>query len=197
MSPQISAHIAKGCSPSFVTREVKTLQKQESISGGCEPSAYQPYMLHNEQVWTCPGGQGWRLVRASLYSEVPCLGGWGQKVTCVVRSNTSWVMVTWEPSPCAQNDWQTDTIENITFPQLRWWVVTRVTIFRRLYEFCSNVVFHTVFCFETLKIPAASQEKYRKVSTWNYRRTWDVERWVFVSLFWVVLTLVRFNICQF
>ena len=101
------------------------------------------------------------------------------------------------PPPCAQNDRQTYTTENIIFPQLRLRVVTSMTLFRTLYEFCSNVVFHTVSCFETLKIPAASQENYRKVSTWNYRRTRDVERWVFVLLFWVAVTLVWFKICQF
>ena len=36
---------------------------------------------------------------------------------CVMRSNVSWVMVTWDPFPTV--DSQTDTIENIIFPQLR------------------------------------------------------------------------------
>ena len=42
---------------------------------------------------------------------------------CTVKSNASWVMVTWEPHPCGWTDWQTRTTENITFPQLRWWAV--------------------------------------------------------------------------
>ena len=50
---------------------------------------------------SCPGigAAGGR----SLYSEVPCLGGWG-KGACTVRSNASWVMVTWDP--CEQTDRQ-------------------------------------------------------------------------------------------
>ena len=44
--------------------------------------------------------------RGYLYGEVLYMGG------CTVRSNTSWVMVTWDP--CAQ----TDMTESITFPQL-------------------------------------------------------------------------------
>ena len=34
----------------------------------------------------------------------------------MVRTNASWVMVTWDPLLREQ----TDTTENITFPQLRW-----------------------------------------------------------------------------
>ena len=36
---------------------------------------------------------------------------------CMARSNASWVMVIWDPPE------QTDTTENITFLQIRWWVV--------------------------------------------------------------------------
>ena len=40
---------------------------------------------------------------------------------CMVRSNVSWVMVTWGPFlPCEQ----TDTTENMTFAQL-WWGIGR------------------------------------------------------------------------
>ena len=51
--------------------------------------------------------QRWRLgleLSGSLYSEVPCLDGG----PCIVRSNASWVMVTWEPLPCEWNDWLMD-----------------------------------------------------------------------------------------
>ena len=41
-------------------------------------------------------------------------GGQGWAVPCTVRSNASWVVVTWGPPG------QTDTTENIIFPQLRW-----------------------------------------------------------------------------
>ena len=37
---------------------------------------------------------------------------------CTMRSNASWLMVTWGP-PCVQ----THTCENNTFPQIRWRVV--------------------------------------------------------------------------
>ena len=56
------------------------------------------------------------------------LGGQGvpisdvQREPCTVRSNASWVMVAWGHFPV---DRQTDTNKNITFPQLRWWAVTR------------------------------------------------------------------------
>ena len=39
--------------------------------------------------------------------------------SCTVKSNASWVMVTWGTS-----FEQTYTNENITFPQLHWWAVT-------------------------------------------------------------------------
>ena len=48
----------------------------------------------------------------------PGLAGGG----VTVRSNASWVMVTWYHLPRGQ----TDTIEIITFPQLRWRAVTTV-----------------------------------------------------------------------
>ena len=46
---------------------------------------------------------------------------WG---TCTVRSNASWVMVTWD-SPLPMHR-QTHTSENITFPQVRWRAVIKV-----------------------------------------------------------------------
>ena len=46
----------------------------------------------------------------------------------MVRSNASWIMVTWDP--CGQNDRQTDMTENITFPQLRWRAVITVVVVR-------------------------------------------------------------------
>ena len=68
-----------------------------------------------EQVWTSL--QYWSpdvTSRGFLYSEVPC----GH---CMVRSNASRVIVTWDPLWREwQTDRQTDTTENITFPQLRW-----------------------------------------------------------------------------
>ena len=39
------------------------------------------------------------------------------KGSCTLRSNASWVMVTWYPPP--PTEWQTDKTESITFPQLR------------------------------------------------------------------------------
>ena len=55
------------------------------------------------------GGTGaWGL---SVYSEVPCLGDQGHGVQCTVRSNASWVIVTWDP--CGQIDWQTQMTETL------------------------------------------------------------------------------------
>ena len=42
---------------------------------------------------------------------------------CSVRSNASWIMVTKDPSSVNR---QTDTTENVTFLQLRWWAVNIV-----------------------------------------------------------------------
>ena len=72
----------------------KRLTKQESSPVGCQPHACQPHVFHNEQVWTClEGGNS----------------------TCTVRSNASWVRVTWDPLLWKQ----THATENSTFPLLR------------------------------------------------------------------------------
>ena len=61
-------------------------------------------------------GQSWGM------SHVWCLGGtagaW-MRGACTVRSNVSWVMVTWESPypPCAQKNTH---LWKITFPQFRW-----------------------------------------------------------------------------
>ena len=57
---------------------------------------------------------------------VLCLmSGEGGTGSCTMRSNASRVMVTWgPPSPSHPYD-QTDTSENITFPQLRWRAVIK------------------------------------------------------------------------
>ena len=65
-------------------------------------------------------------------SHVWCLArGQGQEA-CKVRSNASWVMITWDP-PVDRLVWLTDgqTHENITFPQLCWWTV-------KMYQFDSK-----------------------------------------------------------
>ena len=43
--------------------------------------------------------------------------GPGQEGLLLMRSNASWVMITWDPLPV---DGQTHVGENITFPQLHW-----------------------------------------------------------------------------
>ena len=47
---------------------------------------------------------------------VPVQMGDKARGACMMRSNASWVMVTWDPPL----DRQTDTTKNITFLQLRW-----------------------------------------------------------------------------
>ena len=44
---------------------------------------------------------------------------WGYE-PCTVRSNASWVMVTWGPHVDRQTGWQTDVYENITVLQLHY-----------------------------------------------------------------------------
>ena len=101
---------------------------QESIPVGCQPPACRAYMLHNEQGWTCAGGEGGPCTvnsKLNMFEHVrgPCTmrsklnksGGslyrvsragprkWGwdqgpiQEGPCMVMSNTSWVMATWDP----------------------------------------------------------------------------------------------------
>ena len=55
--------------------------------------------------------------------------------TCTVRSDASWVMVAWDlpPTHPHQTEWQTDTCENITFPQLHWWAVNMKMPNARIY----------------------------------------------------------------
>ena len=55
-----------------------------------QPPAFQQFLLHSEQVWTCPGGVG----------------------PCTVTSKAPWAMVTCDP-PSGQNDRRTDATENI------------------------------------------------------------------------------------
>ena len=45
--------------------------------------------------------------------------GGGSRAPCMVRPNTSWVMVTWDPISL-WTDRQTNRTKNITFSQLRW-----------------------------------------------------------------------------
>ena len=62
--------------------------------------------------------------------------GWGSHVWCprwgpyTVSTKALWVMVTWVP-PCGQIYWETDTSENIAFPQLRLRAV-KINILRSL-----------------------------------------------------------------
>ena len=50
---------------------------------------------------------------------------------CIVKSTTSWVMVTGD-SLCGQTDWPTNMYENITFPQLRWQAVMMIAFLLHL-----------------------------------------------------------------
>ena len=90
------------------------LLKQGSIPVGCVPPACQPYMLQLPDVstyWGCPqvnkfeqvSSDGHRMLASGTISEVQGRAGG----TCAVRSNASWVMVTWGPSPFTKTDRQT------------------------------------------------------------------------------------------
>ena len=74
--------------------------KHENIPVGCKLPACQPFII--EQVWICGGaaakaGTGGK---GSLYGEVQCIMANG-----------------YMGPPRGQNEWLTDTTENITFPQ--------------------------------------------------------------------------------
>ena len=102
---------------------------------GCVPPACQPYIpLRWPPDVSTSGGGGWGGPQVNnfedmeagassgrgLMSDIWGEGGgksWGRG--CTVKSNTSWVMITWGP-PVNR---QTDTSKNFTFPQLRWLVV--------------------------------------------------------------------------
>ena len=94
----------------------KRITKQERISVECQSSACRPmYGLHTDRIWTGPGIQSWDQgirVRVGVYGR-GC-GDGGPQLT----------VVTW--GPCWQTEWQTDTTENITFPQLCWRAVNMV-----------------------------------------------------------------------
>ena len=69
--------------------------KQESIPVGYQLAVCQLYMLNNERVWTCWGGQ-------SLYSEVQVKQVWTCVTVCFGIPRTSgWPYCTkpWLPSP--------------------------------------------------------------------------------------------------
>ena len=80
---------------------------------------------------------GWGVPKSIIWKRgpyVPCLEGGPGQGACTVKFNASWVMVT-RGSPQ-----QIDACENITFPQLCWWVVkmTKTTSYP---ESCSTKMF--------------------------------------------------------
>ena len=72
--------------------------------------------------------------------------GWrvwgGRQVSCTVRSNASGLMVTWRLLPPVRPNRQTDTGENLTFPQLRW-KAERITA---LTDLLGIVTWHSYMC---------------------------------------------------
>ena len=70
----------------------------------CQLAACQLYVLQ-KPLDVSPGG--------GPSSENPCLEGRGRG-SCTMRSDASWMMVIWDPSPVNR---QTDMTENIIFPQ--------------------------------------------------------------------------------
>ena len=80
------------------------------------------YVLHNEEVWTYQEG-GWSRTE-SLYKWKR--GEWGcGEGPCMVSSNASWILVTYDRFPLNKI---TDTTENISFPQLRWQAITIIDV---------------------------------------------------------------------
>ena len=113
---------------SFPTHYVYRWQ-QESIPVGCVPPACQPYVLWWSPDVRTGGPQVNKFEQVfSNCHQMSLAGGWAGGVTCLVsrggdearactvRSNASWVMVTWGPTL----NRMTETTENITFLQLRW-----------------------------------------------------------------------------
>ena len=83
-----------------------TLASQDSIPVWCIMPAFKPYLLQQPPLDVRTGGGRFR-------SHVWCLGEWG---------SIPWRMWCTYPHP---TEWQTDTRENITFPQLHNFVCGR------------------------------------------------------------------------
>ena len=78
----------------------KQIKKQESIPVGCVPPAQPPYVLqfNIHQMSAAGGGVIMKTsLNRSLFLATRCHQQEGAG-TCIVRSNASLVMVTWDPS---------------------------------------------------------------------------------------------------
>ena len=127
--------------PSMVVWKHKDIQ--ESIPVGCVPPACADYnscntlvapvqWRSNDQVWK--GLQWWqpdvtsRAIPSLMATAGRSLGsflrggGRARATPCTVRSNASWVILTWDSLPPVGR--QTHNCENITFLKLRWRAVT-------------------------------------------------------------------------
>ena len=80
-----------------------------------------PCTVRDLPVQWCPMSRGQVLGLGVPYREVPSSGVMpGPGDPCTEMSNASWVMVTWDLPPVGRH---THTSKNITFLQLRWWMV--------------------------------------------------------------------------
>ena len=137
--------------------------QQESIPVGSEPPVCYLYVLHNEQVRSklnvSGGGEserGWeknpctvrsRVLggydrshrRGSLYSDVRVMGSLYGEVQCLMGK--------WSHGTSQWIEWRTDTSENITFPHLRWRVVTMLQsrLETGLLVFCVKCLLHSLW----------------------------------------------------
>ena len=99
----------------------ENMKEQDWIRVGCIPPAWQPYVFRPPDVCTSVGRilkwtSWWPPDANSRGLRVPCvMSGGVDGGDWTVRSNATWAMVMWGPLPYQQ----TDTSENITFPQLR------------------------------------------------------------------------------
>ena len=129
------------CGVQFFNIPLKCKSKQEGIPVRCVPPACQPYVFQWPKDVSISGGGV--LKRTSLNRALDVtsreqgwapmsLGGWGESHVwspgggargCTVRSNASWVMVTWGPPADRQTQLKTLPSHNFIKGASKWDVV--------------------------------------------------------------------------
>ena len=129
--------------------EVETARKHSSRMSTVR---LQPYMLHNEQVWTCLGiGALYRRrgTRAgALYGDL----GWGpftELVRAIHKGGDLGIGSCKVGIPYSlmdiMTDWLPETTENITFPKLCWWEVKIIWLFFIKYSILYNNFINVIY----------------------------------------------------
>ena len=130
-----------------------------------QPPAFQQFLLHSEQVWTCPGGVG----------------------PCTVTSKAPWAMVTCDPS---WKEWQTQ-LKTFTFPQLRWRPVINYRQWNILPSVCLLGTLHSkqrwnssavLFSFSLTFSPVLKTTNYIFIVKFNFTQKY-VEKHCFYACF--------------